>query len=60
MSITSIRISCETIARNDKCHLGITVTGEQIAIKYGDKARDLFLVDRGDFVQALRVLGIKV
>jgi hypothetical protein len=60
MSISSVKISCETVSRDRGEDLEITILADTIAIHYGSKDRDLFIVKRSDFVEALQVLGVRV
>jgi len=58
MSISSVKISCETIARNGNDSLEITTIGEKLYIHYGKRDRDIFMVSRADLLQALSILEI--
>jgi hypothetical protein len=51
-------MSCETIGRDRVEDLEITILVDTIAIQYGRKDRDIFIVKRDDFVMALHILGI--
>ena len=58
MPIESVSIKCRTIARNDNCNLQIGIgLNQMVTFCYGLKPRDIFIIDRKDFISALEILG---
>jgi len=60
MPITSISIDCRTIARNESGSLSIDASPacDEVYLHFGNKDRDVFIVQKDDLLSALHILGI--
>jgi hypothetical protein len=59
MAIDSVGMYCNTIKRDSSYSLKITnLSNGSIAIQYGEKSRDIFIVKKDDFLNALKILGL--